>query len=264
VAVDWQNVSLLGIDVGYSEKKRTTGVAIYNNGELLEPLCVGSSREARRAVIETYAPFDEIAVDGPILPLEAAGDLRRLCEYSLIGGLFAKRCKPGLSHHGEGLKLREAAARVASDEFITRKSPAAQRVFEAFPNGFLGVLIEDEVYQKKFCKIKRGKKSDVFYRYAAETGKFDTLLEILNWRDSAITEALKREAANCTRQGHERRAALICLLTAACALSGKCRVVGDEFGGTICLPPEVMWQPWAIDNLAMRLSSMRTHRHFVR
>jgi hypothetical protein len=262
--VDWQNVSLLGIDVGYSEKNRTTGIALYKDGQLLEPFCVGSSRQARREIIETHAPFDEIAVDGPILPSEAARDLRRLCEYSLIGGLFAKRCKPGLSHHGEGLKLRQATGRVARDKFLARKSAATQPIVEAFPNGFLGVLIEDEVYEKRFGKIERGKKSDVFYRYAVETGKFEALLEIPGWHDRTVVEALKRAAANSTRKGHEKRAALICLLTAACALTGKCRLVGDEFGGTICLPPEEIWQPWASGNLAMRLSSMKTHRHFTR
>jgi len=260
--VDWQNVSLLGIDVGYSEKRETTGIAIYKDGDLIEPCCVGSSPAVRRKVIEKYAPFDEIAIDGPLLPPKAPETLRRLCEYSLVGGLFAKRCKPGLSHYGEGLKLRQAAASIAGYQFLSRKALGAPPVIEAFPNGFLGAVIEDDAY-RKFGRILRGRKSDVFYYYAATVGKFDVLLEILNWRDKSIIEGLRREAANTTREGHERRAALICLLTAACALAGECQLVGDEFGGEICLPPEVMWQPWAIESLALRRSSMKTHRHFL-
>jgi hypothetical protein len=257
----WQNVSLLGVDVGYSKKKKTTGIAIYKDGHFIEPRCVGSSCAARREAIEKYAPFDEIAVDGPILPPEAPQNSRRLCEYSLVGGLFAKRCKPGLSHHGEGLKLRQAAASVVGYEFLSRKSLASPLIIEAFPNGFLGVLIEGDAYEK-FGKVPRGRKSDVFYCYAAVMGKFDTLLEILSWHDKSVIEGLKREATNDSRAGHERRSALICLLTAACALAGKCQLIGDEFGGAICLPPEAIWQPWAIESLAVRQSSMKTHRHF--
>ncbi len=218
--VDWRNVSLLGIDVGYSDKKKTTGIAIFENGGLIGPFCVGSSFAARREVIEKYAPFDEIAIDGPILPHDTLEKSRRYCEYSLVGGLFAKRCKPGLSHYGEGLKLRQAAASMAGYGFLSKKSPATLPITEAFPNGFLGVLIESEAYEK-FGKIRRGHKSDVFYRYAIAQVKFEALLKILNWRDSTIIEGLKREANNSTREGHEKRAALVCLLTAACALTGK-------------------------------------------
>lgn len=258
---DWQNVSLLGIDVGYSDKRKTTGIAISKNGYLIEPSCVGSSPAVRREVIEKYAPFDAIAIDGPILPLNSPEKSRRYCEYSLIGGLFEKRCKLGLSHYGEGLKLRQAATSMASYEFLSTKSQDGLPIIEAFPNGFLGVLIEGEAYNR-FGKIPRGQKSDVFYRYAFERGKFDALLQILNWHDKTVIDGLKQEATNSTREGHERRAALICLLTAACALSGKCELVGDKLGGMICLPPKAMWQPWATETLAMRQSALKTHRHF--
>jgi hypothetical protein len=111
-------------------------------------------------------------------------------------------------------------------------------------------------------KFVGGQKSDVFYRHAAAGGKFDALLEILNWPDRALIENLKREATNPIREGHERRAALICLLTAACAVTGECKLIGDKFGGSICLPPEAIWQPWAIEALAMRQAAMKVHRHF--
>jgi hypothetical protein len=259
--VDWQSVSLLGIDVGYSDKKKTTGVAVFKNGGLIEPFCVGSSGTARREAIEKYAPFDEIALDGPILPHNSSETSRRYCEYSLVGGLFEKRCKLGLSHYGEGLKLRRAAASIAGYDFLSRKKHGDLPIIEAFPNAFLGVLIEGEAYEA-FGKISRGKKSDVFYRYALEHGKFDALLETLGWRAESLIEGLEQEATISTQEGHERRAALICLLTAACALSGKCELIGDKAGGLICLPPMAIWQPWATEALAIRQSKLKTHRHF--
>jgi hypothetical protein len=44
---------------------------------------------------------------------------------------------------------------------------------------------------------------------------------------------------------HEKRAAWICLLTAACAAAGTSEVIGDEVGGWFWLPPSNLWAPWA-------------------
>jgi hypothetical protein len=255
----WRKVRLLGLDIGYAKTRKTTGVAIYRDGALRELCCVGSSREDRRAVIERHAPFDAIAIDGPLLPSQAPFTAPRLSEYLLSGADFARRCKPGLSHFGQGLELRRAAMHAAQDDY--NGSSTNTHIVEAFPTGFLGVMIDDGAYDR-LGKLARGTKSDVFYRHAAKTSRFDAILDLLQWRDDALLGRFAREAASKTRASHEYRAALICLLTAACAWRGACEHVGDAATGAIALPPLRLWAPWAIKALAERRQAMTAHSHF--
>lgn len=53
-----------------------------------------------------------------------------------------------------------------------------------------------------------------------------------------------------TETDHERRAALVCLLTAAFAAQGTGQKVGDTEGGWFWLPPMDLWQAWAKDGLS--------------
>lgn len=48
---------------------------------------------------------------------------------------------------------------------------------------------------------------------------------------------------------HEKPAAWVCLLTAACAATGEAEVVGDDKGGWFWLPPLDQWAVWARDAL---------------
>jgi hypothetical protein len=48
---------------------------------------------------------------------------------------------------------------------------------------------------------------------------------------------------------HEKRAALICLLTAALAARGTATIIGEHEGGWFWLPPWSLWQPWATEGL---------------
>jgi hypothetical protein len=50
-----------------------------------------------------------IAIDGPLLPLGADRHIRRYAESIFIRAPFHNRCRPGLSHHGVGLELRQAS-----------------------------------------------------------------------------------------------------------------------------------------------------------
>jgi hypothetical protein len=60
-----------------------------------------------------------------------------------------------------------------------------------------------------------------------------------------LREQIQGVARETTRVSHEHRAALVCVLTGACALSGQAAYVGDEVGGSICLPPLCLWAGWA-------------------
>lgn len=241
---DWRGVSLLGIDVGFSKTAKSTGIAIYDRGRLTTLTCIGSSVQDRAAVLEDQPIFDAVAIDGPIVA-ESNPPLPRACELRLSRGKFSRRCKPGLSHFGFGLPLRDAATRIAT-EMQTRVRPAPRAIVEAFPNAFLGVLLADEDFAT-LGPIKRGSKSDAYYARVAATGRFAGILAHLDWNDDALLTILHDNATATHRAAHDKRAALVCLLTAACALSGQAEYIGDPAGGYICLPPKALWAPWARD-----------------
>jgi predicted RNase H-like nuclease len=264
--VDWQNVSLLGIDVGFSKTKATTGIAVYERGALVSLCCTKSSSEDRATVVRKDSKFDAVAIDGPILPIFADDKVKRHCESLLIGRGFHNRCKPGMSHHGFGLDLRRATmpiaeeacllANVASKAFDEQVRPSTSMV-EAFPNAFLGVLLDDADYQF-IGSVSRGTKFDRIYERAVAMGRMNSLFDELGWQASSLNKVIQTEALNPSRASHEKRAALICLLTAACALASKAEFVGDVLGGWICLPPQRLWAPWA--RLAMEHRKAVLHK----
>ena len=241
--VDWRNVSLLGIDVGFSERRKTTGIASYTFGQRTRPHCVGSLPQDRAEVLLDRL-YDAIAIDGPIVPTATNPEqVIRRCERLLSKGPFGKRCKPGFSHFGTGLKLRKAATTIASEMPGYRRHNGV-RVVEAFPNAFLGVMLDDKAYAA-FERIPRGKKSDIFFTQACRDRTFDRLFECLGWDDAILREQIQTVARETTRMSHEHRAAFVCALTAGCALSEQAAYVGDEVGGSICLPPLCLWADWA-------------------
>src|ERR1700730_17466075 len=143
--------NLMGIDVGFSKTRRTTGIACLE-GDHLTLERAGTSWESRKAKIpDGFQPF-VIAIDGPLLPLGADPNVRRHVESVFSRAPFHNRCKPGLSHHGVGSELRQAS-RDACTQFrhllanpvlagvgtVSREGP----VVEAFPNAFLGVLMPE-------------------------------------------------------------------------------------------------------------------------
>ncbi|MHB8269117.1 DUF429 domain-containing protein [Bradyrhizobium sp.] len=242
--IDWRNVSLLGIDVGFSERRKTTGIASYIFGQPARLHCVGSLPQDRAEVLLDRPLYDAIAIDGPIVrSLTDPEQVVRRCERLLSKGPFGKRCKPGFSHFGTGLKLRNAATTIASEMPGYRRHSGVQ-VVEAFPNAFLGVMLDDKTYTA-FERIPRGRKSDIFFTQASRDRTFDRLFECLGWDDVILRKQIQTIACETTCIAHEHRAALVCVLTGACALSGQAVYVGDEAGGSICLPPRSLWAGWA-------------------
>jgi predicted nuclease with RNAse H fold len=154
--VDWRDVSLLGIDVGFSERRKTTGIASYTFCQPVRLHCVGSLPQHRAEVLLDRPLYDAIAIDGPIIPTATnAEQVVRHCERLLSKGLFGRRCKPGFSHFGTGLSLRKAATTIASEMPGYRRHNGV-RVVEAFPNAFLGVMLDDKTYAA-FETIPRGR-----------------------------------------------------------------------------------------------------------
>jgi predicted nuclease with RNAse H fold len=237
---------LLGIDVGFSKHRRTTGIAWHVDGKV-ETSKTYSDWERRRQQLPAEESFAVIAIDGPLLP--AGVELhQRHCERVFIRGAFQKRCKPGLSHFGAGLNLRRAA-RETAEQFRHLAVPAAlpndgPQVFsgvpiiEAFPNAFIGVLLSDEAFT--FAKAPKRKKFDWLYECAVSERVFERLLTHIGWENYATVDLLRAE------RDHEKRAAVVCLLTAMCSAAGKATVIGDETGGYFWLPPDTLWADWAL------------------
>ncbi|MGO4112377.1 DUF429 domain-containing protein [Rhizobium ruizarguesonis] len=249
-----RDIDLLGIDVGFSNSRPTTGIAWSSAGTF------GAGKthtdwERRRQHLPSSTNFSVIAIDGPLVPEGSPDLLIRTCEQLLARGTFQKRCKPGSSHFGTGLQLKRAARETAKQIMHLTSAPAfANAVFrdvaivEAFPNAFLGVLLPDQTFANS--QIVRGKKFDWMYEHAVKSDRFGELLDVIGWDAPDLLKRIE------TERDHEKRAAYICLLTAACAAVGKAEVVGDVPTGWIWLPPADLWADWAGEALARNLRSI--------
>jgi hypothetical protein len=240
-------LALIGIDVGFSVRKSTSGVAAIYNGEL-RVARTNATVAARQDVWGFVEAPEVIAIDAPVLPGETR-DIRT-CERALAGGLFQHRCKPGFSHvSGTGLALRVAGAQaiaqlsplVGSDNCgALPRIDGLGNIVEAFPNAFLGVCLPDSVYQA-MPRLRRGRKFDWLYDAWRAEGLFDSLTRSLDDHQDVASIA----ATSSRSSDHEQRAALICLLTAACVALGRYTAVGDRTGGFFFLPPLNLWADWA-------------------
>src|SRR6185436_2480702 len=203
---------LVGLDIGFSERRRTNAMAIFRDGALAVPKPM--SAPERDAALRALENVDVIAIDAPVLPPGTPETLQRVCERIFSQGRFQKRCKPGMSHvAGTGRQLR-AHGRQAADQVT-----AAKRVVEAFPNAFLGVGLPEEVFADQ--PRGRGKKFDWLYDQWIARGLFR--------RAGAAAQLPDEIAAACeTAKNHDIRGALVCLLTAAFAALGTAALVGFE------------------------------------
>jgi hypothetical protein len=240
-------MKLMGVDVGFSTTRLTTGIACLDGDQLcLER--AGTTWESRQSKIPRGFQPSFIALDGPLLPRVADKLIHRPCESVFLDAPFHNRCKPGLSHWGRGLELRRASAEAcaqfsqvlqgfASDTkevCVSRSGP----IVEAFPNGFLGVMMPEEELLSA-PRLKRGRRFDWMYERIATTGRLESALS----KSLELPDEIWRRLISET--DHELRAALICLLTAALAAQGTAAIIGEPTGGWFWLPPWSLWQPWA-------------------
>jgi hypothetical protein len=246
--------ALLGVDVGFSERRKTTGLAWFSDSGV-QVTVSGSSWSERKHDLPVGSTFRLAALDAPIVPTSDAGH-RRGCEYIFYGGAFARRCRPGLSHHGRGLRLRHAGTQSAY-EFanILSAGPlpygphvlAGIPIVEAFPNTFMGVLLPEDSFLS-WSKFLHLPKSDWLYEQLVELKIIRKLLDRLMLRERSITNVFEQTT------NHDERAALICLLTAMFAANGNAVIVGDNGGGWFWLPPIELWASWARAGLELELS----------
>ena len=240
-------MQLVGLDVGFSAKRETTGVATLVNSTL-EVGRAKSTIAGRRELFEHISTADVVAIDGPLLPVLDARI--RPCERLFARGQFQRRCKPGFSHvKGTGLQLRNAAYEcalqlrgIASCEPLPTPAPlilSPSNIVEAFPNAFLGVCVSAEQYLA-MPTLRRGEKFKSLYGEWSRVGTFRRLLEELA---QVLPGGFPRVCE--FNRDHEEQAAIICLATAAAVAKGRYTAVGDPLGGYFYLPPWPLWANWA-------------------
>lgn len=243
---------LVSLDIGFSERRRSNGIAVVRDGTLIRAERLSVSE--RDTALRSLRDVDVVAMDAPLLPPGTIDTLPRHCEQVFSRGAFQRRCKPGMSHvRGTGQLLREHGRR-AAEQLLAGSSFRAsahpwQRVWpdvpivEAFPNTFLGVVLPDDAYVTT-KKIKRGGKFDWLYDRWIERNLFP--------RITAAAQLPHEIALRCeAEKDHDIRAALVCLLTAAFAANGTAVPVGREDDGYFFLPPMDLWAGWAKTSLAI-------------
>ena len=259
--------AVLGIDVGWSEKKATTGLCLieWTNWEVSLGCCEARGDEDdRRNKLDRLIRGRKllaVGIDGPLNPGLAIVEKYRAADALLSRGRFQRRGKAGPTNGGSGPKLHSQATQLAKLIINTQNVGSAtypykihdKAVVEAFPNAFLAVLHPDEGFP---CKPKKKRRwTDTLYHPMVQ--QLRQLLEAL------LPEHRLRSKPE-EIQHHEKRASFVCALTALCVAVGRCVAVGNPELGYIVLPPLDHWGAsiagngkWARDALRNNYSSVR-------
>jgi len=247
-------VKVPGLDIGFSVTRPSAGVGFFDGQQVQTKHCYGTNA---CALIVRSGRYDIAAIDGPVVPKDYDINESRAVERLFCKGLFQKRCKPGMSHiPNTGVRLREEAGNAANLLFDAVDDPHEISLFprvrkgpiiEAFPNAFLGVCLDDDVFAA-MPSLQRGRKFDWLY----EQWKSRRLVEKLP--GLSIAERVLFQVAFDKTDHHEHRAALVCVLTGLLTALGHFTAVGDVEGGWFFLPPWSSWKRWAQDmiNSGMR------------
>lgn len=260
--------AVLGIDVGFSRKRRTTGFCWleWDQDRVAWRCAKAGTDEADRARALSRVSggmaneVAAVAIDGPLRPGLEVKTRYRAAESVLSRGKLGKRGKPAPTNAGSGPALHEAATELA--RFAMRNLEVGptrsevgvgdSAVFEAFPNLFLGVLCEEAGYPQRPLRSRKWT---------------DTLFPLVRDRlAQLIADVLpKREiVGRLDIEDHEEVAALVCALTALCAVQREFVAVGSQEDGFIILPPLYLWgasasegRPWADLEIDRALAATR-------
>lgn len=245
--------AVLGIDVGWSEKRKTSAACLlvwddrYAGWEIRR---FTAKKEDRRAVLSALLGRRKLAmaaIDGPLPPDFSPLHHHREAERALTLGIGREVGKPGAVNTPVGRKLclaattlaKELAARrcLARTHLPYRVTPHA--VIEAFPSAFLGVMLPTP-----FASTRARRSDDYFVALAGTEAH--GLLALLH----RLLEGRQILGDVIRIKNHDERAAFVCALTALAAASGHYTAVGDR-DGYLYLPPPANseeragLQPWA-------------------
>jgi len=270
---DTEHGAVLGIDVGWSTKKPTTGLCLieWANWEISLRCC-----KARADEDDCHTKLNQlvqgrrllaVGIDGPLIPkLESVNEYRPV-EALLSRSKFQRRGKPGPTNGGNGQELHKQATQLAKLVVNTQNvDPATyhykihkKAVVEAFPNAFLAVLHPDKGFPSK-PKTSRNWTDILFPLVKQELWQLLKVLLPQNKPNFSLGDI----------QGHEEIAAFLCALTALCAATAQGVAVGDQRLGYITLPPLELWgesvggdDKWASEALRNNLASVRHQFNYV-
>ena len=266
----------LGIDVGYSQSRSSTGLCLLTLDEpcIRWDFCNTCTRDSHRRVdLQSLVPCGTtllgVGVDGPL-----ASGLRTVLHYRsadaiLSRGTFQSRGKPGQTSSPVGQCLHRHAIRLSTlvidlqDQGHLALCPAGHpdpihdsRIVEAFPTCFLPVLLSDkEVSGFGSDSVK----SDEFWEIATCNGYLQNVIQDL------VPQATTAKSLDSITN-HDERAAFVCALTVLCVARNRYVAAGDPRDGYIILPPADLWgagpgqKPWAETALRKNLESVRRDR----
>ena len=242
--------SVLGIDVGWSDKRKSSAVCRLSwnireiKWEISRFRALDTDREDTINRVVDNRMLLGVAIDGPLRPRFLEVDRYRGAERLLSRGELRKRIgKPGQSSSPNGKKLNDQANKSAialKKHCRIRKAKHKVRIdecaiVEAFPTTFLGVMLK---HPASLNRPKNKQKSDIFFAHLAKNRSLDQFLKKLlgdrKWSEN-IDEI----------KNHDDRAAFVCALTALCVVAGNFTAVGDDRDGWIILPPQWAFANWA-------------------
>ena len=266
----------LGIDVGYSKRRRSTGLCLLEvtpTSIRWQCLNTGTAEDQRLKDLRNLVPCGAhllgVGIDGPLTPGLRVVPHYRSSDALLTRGVFAKRGKPGATSAPSGQQLHLHATLLAKlvlqlqDEAhltlaqSTHPNPVhPSRILEVFPNAFLSVLLADV----DFCNRPLHRNaSDVFWEVAVRE---ESYLENLF---KALTPGRRLAKPLESVTDHDHRAALLCALAVLCAAQNRYVLSGDPVDGDIILPPHEFWgkgpkgisEPWAENALRQSVKAVR-------
>ncbi len=235
---------VLGIDVGWSKRKRSSAICRLDWSSTSirwDILRFHADEVERRSALSrmtrNVSPL-AAALDGPIIGnLEAIGRYRA-AERMLTVGLQRHIGKPGQANAPVGRLLNHHTNECA--RILLKCSdiaPASHRVaihpkgiVEAFPTSFMGLMLGNAEYVQAI----RSNRSDVFFKELERSKAFEKLINYF-----IPKRAIKSAVESITN--HDDRAAFVCALTALCVAARDFVAVGDD-DGWIILPPRCFIQ----------------------
>ena len=266
----------LGIDVGYSKKRRSTGLCLLEvSPTSVRWTCVntGTAEDQRLQDLRNLVPRGTrllgVGIDGPLTPGLRVVPHYRSSDALLSRGVFSKRGKPGATSAPSGQQLHLHATLLAGlvlrleDEGCFSLTPSTHpnpvhpsRILEVFPNAFLSVLLPDDA----FCNLRLNRNaSDVFWEVAVHKRPYLRRLFEALAPGRRLVELLESVT------DHDHRAALLCALAVLCAAQNQYVLSGDPMDGDIILPPHEFWgegptgiaEPWAENALRKSVEAVR-------
>ena len=267
----------LGIDVGFSDSRPTTGLCLLTLSEgRLRWRCrnTGTEESKRledlRELVPAGTRLSGVGIDGPLGSSLKLINRYRAADALLSRGAFQQRCKPGPTNSPTGQRLHYHATKLANlilklkNENYLSLADATQpdpihrsRIVEVFPDAFLGVMLGETDFNQ--TGLSRG-KSDRFW----ETAVCRDLLGRLITRLAPGTDL--DEPLGSIRD-HDHRAAFVCALAALCVTKNQYVAVGDYNDGSIVLPPCDVWglnsssqNRWGEVVLRKNMASVRENR----